>query len=449
MSDINKVNYQTLGNMNIDFKEVLARKAARILWGEGFNLYSESNKELNTFLNIFKEESKAYNIFYAMEKILSKYGRAILTIDKTKGNKFFLTIINPNMTSKIGRVFVSEVSAVLWKKIWHNDKMYWIKEEWDTMKVSRQVFTEDQNTEMTVMGFNASVPKDLQVEEVWHHNIGVLPVIEFANLPDYNFDLFYQGWNPDDKAASELIHSINHTINQFNKELVLNRTRIFGSLSPEKLMILKTNANQDTGWILNDLVVQTELRGKDGSNLPISILQGDPKLNVYITAIQEMTEMYFNLSGYEWAGGETATADTATGAMLSKGRDIETNKEKRAQRTRDIIRLIDRLAVAGGFYSNVNELQQDRPYVFEIRENIVIDTLKQVEITEKQLNNGLVSRESAIANLNGISKLEAQQAKEEIDKELQEDGEVLGEQGREQPEEQGDNNVATQENTDK
>ncbi len=102
--------------------------------------------------------------------------------------------------------------------------------------------------------------------------------------------------------------------------------------------------------------------------------------------------------------------------MLGKQRDVETNKEKREQRTIDIMRLIDRVLQVEGFMSSPYD---ERKYVFEIKENIIIDEMKRTETMTKQLEAGVKSRKKVIAILNGgLSEAEAEEEMKIIDEEI-------------------------------
>lgn len=408
-------NINTLESLQIDIRDQVARKAARLLFGQGLNLSSE-NEEINKFLNKIKISSKIDNILYANEKMLSKYGRTIITLDKTKTGEYRFAFVDPRITSKVGRAYVDEVSAVIWKRINHDDRMYWIKEEYDTKKVQRTIFNGDKDTTMTVMGYNAIVPKHLQVEEVWHHNLGVLPLVEFHNLPDESFDENWLGYNPDDRNVADLRDVINNLIVQSVKESILNKTRAFANLTPSQMEKAKANMSNDMKMLAKDLFTQTNALNRDGI-VAVTTQQGNPKFEAYLDAIQSNMRLYYNGCGYEYDKGDQASAQTATGSMLGKALDVETTKEKRQVRSADIMRLVDRVLQCEGYMKSPYDA---REYVFEIKENLVIDEFKKTETIRLQLEAGLISRTNAVAVLNGgISETEAEQLIEKIDDQLE------------------------------
>ena len=60
---------------------------------------------------------------------------------------------------------------------------------------------------------------------------------------------------------------------------------------------------------------------------------------------------------------------------------------------------------------------KDEDFVFEIKENTVMDRLKQIEVARQAVDSGLSTRLREIKNLHGVSLEEAQKILEEIDKE--------------------------------
>ena len=85
-------------------REALARKNASNIWGNSFLFQSKENNVNKTF-NRLSKLNNLQNLFTFIEKELSKYGRAIITLNKSKTGDVLLNVVPPIMFSGVGKAF--------------------------------------------------------------------------------------------------------------------------------------------------------------------------------------------------------------------------------------------------------------------------------------------------------------------------------------------------------
>lgn len=417
----------------INLKRMIGKHATSLLWGNGFNISSE-NEDINKFLVEWVKKIRLQYIMEINEEILSTYpyGRSIITIDKTKGGDIKLTIADPYITNKVGRVFVDEELAVIWKRFNLDDKMYWIKQTYDTEKVVSNVFetskeqeevpnvNSEATTQLTtiqIMGVNRQLPQDKQIEPIWYHGLGICPLVEFFNLPNFSFEYQYLGYNNDFVVAGNSMElTLNNLVNEFNKAIIINHPRLFGTLTPELIEDLKSSKDGGFEYALKNIFVNNSVRNSNGDAI-FQVLQPDLQFKEYIDGIRSTIELGFNMSGYSFNSSTEKSDLTATGSLMGKELDILTTTRKRNWRITEINRLIEKVLKVKGF--EVDD------FVFEINTNIVSNTLIESQTQQLLLGEGLTTRSLAISKLHKIGESEAKTLKELIDKEMKEDGRTL------------------------
>ena len=430
--DLNKLD-------DINLQNLVARHATRLLWGQGFKLSSTTNNKIDKFLKKFIKSTRFQFLMETNEKLLSgygfsqglPYGRTVITIDKSESGEIKLSIADPRFVNKVGMVFIQEELAVIWKKINLDDKMYWLRQVYDTEKVVSSLFdnpnngdtppnndSTDYSQELNIWGYNRKVSPENRIREVWYHNMGICPIVQFFNLPDMSFINYYIGDNADNRVQGNALQkTLNNIIKQYNKALIINKARLIGHFPPEVINNITKNWAKDTNFAFNDMFFNTTALNGMGE-ADIQILQPKLQLTEYLEQIRKTTELYFNYSGYSFDANTDKSDLTATGSIMGRELDIITTNAKRNWRQSEVERLITKVLIAAGLISKDDT--EDK-FSFEININLLINTLTQAQTSQMLLEKGITSRVREIAKIHNISLEDAQVMKKEIDKEQEED----------------------------
>ena len=431
---MSKVNLELEKIDEINLSLLLARHATKLLWGQGFKVWSE-NKKIDKFLKNFVKYTRFQFLMEANEKLLSgegivsgiSYGRTVITIDKTETGEIKLAIADPRYVNKVGMVFIQEELAVLWKKIQLDDKMYWLRQVYDTEKVVSALYDNPNNDDkppspgemdqytssLSVMGYNEKVRPENRIREVWYHNMGICPVVQFHNLPDMTFNEYYMGYNPDNAAQGNALQkTLNNLIKQYNKAIIINKPKIIGYFPPERMKeIRETLKNPDENFAYSDSFINsTALNGNGEAD--IQVIQPNLQLKEYMEQIRKVVQTYFEFSGYSFNADTEKSDLTATGSIMGSQLDQETTMAKRAWRQSEIIYLLRKVLIAAGLISKDDKEQQ---FGFEINLNLILNSLTQAQTSQMLLQNGISSRRWEISKIHNISLEEAQDLMKEID----------------------------------
>lgn len=397
----------------INLKNILAKKATSLLYGNDFHLYSE-DEEINIYLKRFQKAARLQQELRRLEKHLSKHGRAIVGFSFRKDGLPRLFIANEHLYSKASKIGVEEVSATFTLRTKIDDKMFFITYFFDTEKMTT-VVKDENGDEVSIQGYNSKVPKHMQLEGsgTWYHNYGICPVMEFENLPGDTFSEDYIGSTPDSKDADVLQDQVNNIIDKMEYELEANQSRIIAKLTPQEKIEL---ANSGYRGLLKKYFISVGTMETATGESGIKIIKGEPELERYSKALNTTIQHYFNFAGYDWNIDEN-NQKTTYGTYLSSAKDIRTTREKKRQRTQDITLLIDKILFAKGFMKNIYD---EGNYIFEIKDNILMDELKHSEKLLNEYKMGVVARSKVVAELNGhLTEAEAQKLILKIDKEME------------------------------
>ncbi len=72
----------------------------------------------------------------------------------------------------------------------------------------------DDSNQIVILGADAKIPLEMQLDAVYYHNLGVLPLVEFRNLPVYNYFGEHNNYAElkDDAGCQNLAYVVNHII---------------------------------------------------------------------------------------------------------------------------------------------------------------------------------------------------------------------------------------------
>lgn len=390
-----------------NMRDFLARKNANQIWGNGFKFETQNEKLKKIFNKICKTNRLEY-LVYHLETQLSLHGRVLITINKTKGGEIKLNVANPFFYNSIGNVFMTEELAVIWQRVVYDTQTYFIKSIYDKEKVVNEIYT-NQN-QIMVFGEFRKIAKDLQIEEVWYHNLGFVPVVQLTNYPLVLYDFYMfdpityiklTDWYP----ATIFEDTFYLAWKNLNKELEFCHSRI--GVENANQQLIDSLKSGDTERVLGDYVIETEVGGK------VTAIPGAGDFTKYTNAMNQIMDFYFkfaNSSKFSEGGG---AQKSSTEAQDSKSTTIETIKEKLSHREYDYSMLFAKMFAAMGLI-DYNEGEWD--FIFKINGNIEKQENAYVDLLIKQVQAGLMSIPEAIANYRNISENQAEEIFEKIKK---------------------------------
>jgi len=412
----NQLGVQTKFNL----KEFIANKATLLLWGNG-DLFSSKDQKLKDEFETFRKNVYWEQLRAEVERLCSSIGKVYVTIDLDDGNNIRLSIAEPSFYSQMGRIYQTAVSAVVYKRITHDNFNFIIREVWDTEKVIRQYFGGKDNNgnklaSLSIMEINTKLPEELQVKEVWYHDAGFLPVVEFINKPIQPvYGAYNNYYYPDDYLCYGLQQELDDLFCVLKKETQFNRTRIIGDLQPADMLNIKNDPTNELRNTINDFWLSTSsLRqaGNSGIRSALEVLQGDPKFASYADQIQFIIDKYTEGCGYSPLMTSIAQKTEAE-TLFTKSLDNETTTYKREIRAQQWYRVFDRMLSLKGLM----DYNKPREYEYSINSNLSIDKLKEAETIAFKVEHNLMSTAEGIAELRNIDIEEAKEISQEIFKE--------------------------------
>jgi hypothetical protein len=432
----------------IDLEEMVARRMVRLITGNGFKLWlTEEQKEDSIEkgnqthkISMLKLKFELENVIGVVEKLLSKHGTAFLAIDLAYDNKTpHIVVADPNLLSQVGRSYANNVIAIIWTKFWVDDKLYFLRKTYDKDSITTDAFqsenekgeehtskdksvdsTVQHGKEITIQGISAETPDEIRVKiGTIKHNFGVVPVIQFMNIPDETFIFDRIGNCSDLRNVPHIQSIINHLIVIYKKESIINKTKIFGVLSTK-------NMAADTSVVQKDIFLANQELSAAGNAQGIDIMQATPILSQYTDAINQWIKMAYLSAGLDYGNDKQVSNESATGAMLGESQDMSLVNEKRTLRQQQYTQLISKFLVMLKIQPN----EWEKKFVFELKTNVSVDTFQKAKETETLIQNGIITHVEGISRANGNIPLnEARNIRDKIIAEKIEEAKIYKEAG--------------------
>lgn len=420
----------TCSDMKYTMRELLSRKMSNIIWGCGFT-FSTENEKIKKQFKIIDKNNQLLNLFAFCERQLSKTGRVIITLNKTKAGHIMISLGVPNWFNGVGRIFINEELAVVYQRIKIDQTNYVIKSTYDTQRCVNEVY--DSDNTMLVLSSQIKILNDLKIERIWNHNLGICPVREIINIPVFFFQFGngsfeeYADWFPAQQFESLMFDTYQNTI----KELNYCHSRIgIEDANQDIINNFKASMNNSSSqnFKLSDLIIETMSGGK------IFAIPGVSDLGQYSNMMNDVMDLYFkfaNASRFSDGGGAQKTSSEANS---TKDNQIETALTKIKFRELQYSKLLQIMLIA---YGVVDKATDDYDFVFKINGNLDHNESALIDNMTKQINLGTISIKEAIAKIRNVDNEEAEKIFEQI-KSFNEENEImtsnsmsLGEEGME------------------
>lgn len=382
-----------------NMRRYLARRNASIIWGNGFKLNTKEDK-LEKFFNKYNRINRLEETFYFIEELLSLYGGAIVSINKTADGNFYINICDPLFANQIGKTFYQEQLAVVWQYIIQDNFHWLIKSTYDTKKCVNDLYTYEENTWKKVSVFDTTIelPNGMVLEREWYHNLGAVPVVEFNNYPNkFHQMMSFNSIQQADWYNARSFEPLFYTAyKNFKTELALNHSRI-GIENANQQIVQNIEGQFGLDKEAKDIIGGYIIDTPTGSKL--SVINGVGDFASYSNAMDSIMDFYCkfaNASRFSEGGGAQKTSQETKNVRSAQIEGINTKIQLREKK---ITELLAKLFGCGGL---VDYQTDSLPFTFKINGNIQKEDTTFLDNIIKQVSLGTMTIEEAIADLRHI-----------------------------------------------
>ena len=402
-------------------RNYLAKRNSTVIWGNGFT-FNSNNEELEKWFNKFSRDRKLIELFFWAEELLSKYGRSVITINKTKDDQLKLIVTDNMYLNAIGKSFYTEEVAVIWQRVYFDNAHFFVKSVFTTKDVKNTVY--DQDEKLIVFDKSVKILEANQMVPHWNHNLGFVPVVEIGNYPNLSPYSQYIDWNEvTDWWNAVLFENLYYQAYlDFKKELVLCHTRIglenppqqiYQSLEQTLIKDMELDADERE-YTLSNIVFDTGVGGK------ATIIPGTGDFTRYVSAMNEIMDFYCKFANSaRFSEGNKAQKSTQE-VKTTRSAQVEAINTKVLFREKKYSELIAKILAC---YDKANYFEE-WDFVFKINVNIQKEETLFLDNIIKQVNMGTMSMVEAISKLRNISLSEAEKIFESI-KTFNEENDIL------------------------
>lgn len=402
-----------------NMRNYLAKRNSTIIWGNGYILESDDEK-MSDFFNKYQRDNRLLELFFWLEETISKYGRAIITINKTKDGEYKLNVPDSRFLNVVAKSFYTEDLAVVWQRVVQDTTHWFIKSTYDKFKVVNEIYYKQQGGTLQAYDKNIPLPKEAQVPREWIHNFGFVPVVEIANFPNKEWDPNFIMWNRQtDWYNSIAFESLFiQAYNDFKIELALCHSRI--GIENGTQQMIQDLQRQLTDWdgerdVLNNIIFSTPAGSK------IVVQKGVSDFQSYTNALEFIMDFYCkfsNSSRFSEGGGAQKTTQEV---KINRSAQIEAITTKISLRELKYSELLAKLFAC---YGLMKYDEQKWPFSFKVNGNIQKEETVFLDNIIKQVNLGTMSMVEAISKLRNLPKQRAEEIFNEI-KDFNEDNEIM------------------------
>lgn len=418
----------------INYKKVVSETFQKILCNKGYNIDSDNTIAKN-ILEQFCFDNNFKILFTQIVQLCSEFGFCMPILEWNKlRDKIFLTFANPMFIQKNAKAFIGKTGAVIYRnppniddastyqRIEFNDKYAVV----DVIGLGdpNELFLE-QVSQKIPDEYMSSIDYSKSMKQL--HYMNCVPVGCIYNKCYFlyqNFNAITQTmvepqtdwWNG--KGAFELS---NRILSQTLKELIINRSRLAGNLSPTTIQ--KMMQDKDLGELFTDLVItQTPEQGST-KTVNFQYLSGEPKLEQYLNAYKQTFQIAMRAAGISEGAVENGVQKTTGEIAMVLNNTTETLKLRRLMLAEQIMsEIFDKVLMA----HNVEPWQDNkRVYNFDIVGTDMLDESSLTSVLIEQIEAGLATREYAVGRLRNINSQDAIQSIMEIDKKRERDLDIL------------------------
>ena len=398
----------------------IAEHATSLLLGQGYSVDilrgDEPDEELYKTWEKIERFNKFPQLLERNEYDLSYWGFKILTVDRTETGQVLIMENDPTYFSKVSTLQqISEIEAVVYKRVYIDQSQWAVKELWTTEKVVRTWYLDKK--EVHIEELESEIPAELKLPQEEYHNLGILPVKLFLNKNRNirNLREYYE--LADTFTVREQIRALNLYANQQVKEAL---KKIQNKIAGNNAM-----KGMELNLLLSELFIDVKQQGDTGTSSKIvEVLQANPAFEKYILAKEDALRNIWRGAGYTYnISGETTNSNAET--LYANAFDIRTTKKKKTTRQYDYADLIAKCLVVAGKLEWEDYVNGTVQIIFNIKENAVQTPNQIIDAEAKLIELGLKSKPRALMKIEQLPNLkQAEEWVEEATEEQQAEAEA-------------------------
>lgn len=424
-SDINNIyrNTQLMNNFkSIDLYEMVASKASKVLWGNGYRITTK-NQRITEVFDKWDRNNNLLSLFFKVEKQLSARGCCGVLIDPNMDSELMFNIALPYNTNQFSLASSGEVMAAqVWSITRYDNNPLWMISNYSMNGINR-IYKATSDDTASIGSLSVKMPNKFLYPTTTKMNLGFTPAFWFENLPTLNLIGMPLGTAyPDWVSLKNLQVQLDNIFENMWKEINYNRTRIMGNFTQKEMMDLIKQFDPTTQWdrarlfdLEDDMFVHANIGGIEGQK-KLEILQGDPKIAQYIQAINDIVDLAFLVCGYSGLK-DSNSVKTTSEIQYNLGNETQTTNFKKIIRQQQWKDFFDKALLMEGFTK-----EETTEYMIEIKDNQLKFDRDQLENQMMLEEQGLISKVEQVQNIFGLTETEAKDYLTKINAHRQEYG---------------------------
>lgn len=383
-------------------------------------LFDSDNVELVNFLNYWADKTKLYEKCRLLVAQSSIVGKSMAFLLRNGLGELDLYIPTYPQMSGVAKVNEQEELAVIWTNLNKSDTPSFAK---ITITKGACAIQEFAATKQLRVQDASTFEGDLTPRgetKIAKLDTNFFPLFEFVNkrIPDFGFqNTSYLSGIPDWWLGRKLLFDIEESLEQKFRERKKNQTRAFGEMDDATVANMKKGMTDGLEEIFGDFMIRSTLGSYNtGGNKAITFIQGDPKLDTYYNDVKNTMSMFYESCGYNYrVDDNSGPYENKTKAITNNDLDDQTTKLKQKELLNGLYKLVDIVLADNGIEFNENGV---RNYSINFATTSIVEKVQRMDLIERRINIGLLSRVEAIQLLDNVSKPIAENKLKEIDEDM-------------------------------
>ena len=424
----------------VDAPKIISYYKARLYLGRGIDFYHKQETQNKRWKRLC-ELNDIYGIMFRTTRLESELGVQVLGILKNELGEPIIDEADPWFNSQIEESFSTNDCAVVVSRRQVDNKFFVVRCFYDREKIVTSLWDETTKSQINLQDFQSKLPKEKIIELgewdkelgafVYKHNYGIVPVQVFKNKPlKQRCPMFVQALEvaspfvttnnlrnvggmfvnevSDTAYNSGLLFQLQNLYSQVNKLAILCKPRIVVSNISTATM---KQFNQDN--LMNEYLDDILIKFRN-DNTDVKFSEPSIVLNDYYNSIQSTWSDLFRTAGLSWIvnSGTNKTAQESISAYQGSVEEVNFMRDFQTQQWREFIYKL--------FKVWEHDLGDDDNWTFQVHKNIITDEASFLNSIILKVNNGFMTKQEGIAQLEGISMSDAKNKLDAIMKEREE-----------------------------
>lgn len=409
-------------NWKLNIPQILALKKIKLEIGQGLVCNSENEDALLHWKNWYHKR-KIYEKLCKLSWIKSIVGASILFIYETEDNELDVMLGTALMMNFISKINEEEQSADIWLMPNQADNGFILHVQITSDIINIDTYPDDEDVRSGAT--NGKIDKSLRItKKTYINKLGFFPLIQIPNFIRVN---------PTGQASSTMLNAYPDIyptmwlINDQQDNLIIkektrrfSRARGYVQATTEEIIRWK-NGKTSIDKLESDYIVETVQNNYDskGGSVNVSYTQGTNETPIYNQDSDWILNTVFKAIGMSWSSSDSDNYTNVNQTMKLEKEDIESQ----AVWQRFLLDYMYRLFDCWWFYHGYmkKDLKTERPYSLRFISAGIIDQMMLVDVHDKRIANGTMSRAMSISLLDGIPMDMAIKEREKIIQEEEEE----------------------------